>query len=129
MSFSEKIRKYAALQKRNIDEVITESLFDLSASVVISTPVDKGTLANSWKASTSAPADGVALEGDTINWSSVEDTVAASVGGVYYFVNNQPYAAVIEYEGHSEKAPAGMLRVNLENYGKMLDTAIGNVTN
>ena len=31
-----------------------------------------------------------------------------------FFVNNLPYAGRLEYDGHSEQAPKGMVRVNLE---------------
>ena len=42
MSFGDDIRKYAEKQKRNLDEVVVESLIDLSASVIIKTPVKEG---------------------------------------------------------------------------------------
>lgn len=125
MSFASDIRRYADKQKRNLDEVVMESLIDLSASVIIKTPVDEGILANSWKPSTNAPAQGVATNGNNEGqMREVEEIVAASVGETYYLVNNQPYAKDIEFFGHSDKAPQGMLRVSIENYQRFIDNAI-----
>lgn len=125
MSFASDIRKYAEKQKRNLNEVATESLIDLSASVIIKTPVKEGILANNWQATTDAPAVGVILNADNSGqMSSVELAIGASLGGVYYLVNNSAYARPIEFLGHSLKAPNGMLRISIENYQKFLDNAI-----
>lgn len=125
MSFASDIRKYAEKQKRNLNEVATESLIDLSASVIIKTPVKEGILANNWQATTDAPAVGVILNADNSGqMSSVELAIGASLGGVYYLVNNLAYVRPIEFLGHSLKAPNGMLRISIENYQKFIDNAI-----
>ena len=125
MSFANDIRKYAEKQKRNLDEVATESLINLSASVIIKTPVDEGTLANNWQPTTEAPANGVINNANNSGqMQDVENTIAASIGGVYYLVNNLPYARPIEFLGTSQKAPNGMLRISIENYQKFIDNAI-----
>lgn len=125
MSFGDDIRKYAEKQKRNLDEVATESLIDLSASVIIKTPVKEGILANNWQATTDAPANGVILDANNSGqMSSVEQAIGASLGGVYFLVNNLAYVRSIEFLGHSQKAPNGMLRISIENYQKFIDNAI-----
>jgi hypothetical protein len=127
MSFGSDIRKYAELQKRNLDEVVTESLINLSASVIIKTPVLTGFLANSWRATTAAPStSSAAYSSPDAQMAAIEDRLAFTLDrkGVYYLVNNQPYARPIEFLGHSQKAPAGMLRISIENYQKFIDNAI-----
>lgn len=133
MSFAEQIRKYAEQQKRRIDDIIAESIVNLSAAVIVQTPVDTGHLANNWQPTKDAPASGVVnaptqtpAQGmvDAAQMAEVEKTVAASVGGVYYLTNNLPYARRVEFEGWSLKAPQGMLRISIENYGNYLDNAI-----
>lgn len=126
MSFAAQIRQYADKQKKNIEQVAVKSLVDLSASVIIKTPVLDGILANSWIGSVGTPSQDVATSGDNSGQlERVEMAVAASIGDLFYLVNNQPYAHRIEFEGYSEKAPAGMLRISIENYQQYLDNAIG----
>lgn len=126
MSFASDIRKFAEKAKRGYAEVATESLINLSASIIIKTPVDEATLVNSWQPSTDTPSDStVEFSSATVQMSEIEDKVGLSIGaGFYYLVNNQPYAKRIEFEGHSDKAPAGMVRISIENYQKFIDNAI-----
>lgn len=125
MSFASDIRKYADKQKRNLNEVATESLVNLSASVIIKTPVKEGILANNWQATTDAPASSVILNANNSGqMQDVEQAIGASLGGIYYLVNNLPYARPIEFLGYSQKAPNGMLRISIENYQKFIDNAI-----
>lgn len=129
MSFGSDIRKYAEKQKRNLNEVATESLVNLSASVIIKTPVKEGILANNWQATNDAPANGVILNANNSGqMARVEEAVGASLGGTYYLVNNLPYARPIEFLGRSQKAPNGMLRISIENYQNFLDNAISQLT-
>lgn len=50
---------------------------------------------------------------------------ALSIGQTAYIVNNLPYAIPLEY-GHSTQAPAGMVRVTLTNFQRIVDEAIRN---
>lgn len=128
MSFAGQIRKYAEQQKRRIDDVVAESIVNLSAAVIIQTPVATGHLANNWQPTKDAPASGIVNGDNPAQMAEVEKTVAASVGGVYYLTNNLPYARRVEFEGWSLKAPQGMLRVSIENYSNYLDNAINKQT-
>ena len=130
MSFTSDMRKFAEKAGRGFDQVVTESLIDLTSSVIIKTPVDTGMLANNWRPSDGAPESGT-LDGpdDGSQAGKVERAVAASVGGVYWLVNNLEYAEFIEFDGHSEKAEAGMLRISIENYQNHINNAINNLDN
>lgn len=128
MSFGQQLRQYAEKQKRNLHDVAFESLLDLSASVIIKTPVADGHLVNNWQPTTEVPASGELDRDDLTATELIEKTkpvVSDAIGGVYYLVNNTPYAYDIEFLGHSkQKAPQGMLRVSIENYQQFLDNAI-----
>jgi len=43
-----------------------------------------------------------------------------SIGGVFYMINNVPYAQRLEYEGWSDQAPSGMLRVSIVEFNDRL---------
>lgn len=50
---------------------------------------------------------------------------ALTIGQTAYIVNNLPYAIPLEY-GHSTQAPAGMVRVTLASFQRIVDEAIRN---
>lgn len=132
MSFGDDLRKYAEKQKRNLRDVAFESLLDLSASVIIKTPVADGHLVNNWQPTEGVPASGELNRDDRSKNELVEATkpvISDAIGGVYYLVNNTPYAYDIEFLGRSkQKAPQGMLRVSIENYQQFLDNAIAGLS-
>jgi len=88
------------------EDMLRLSCAELSALVITRTPVDTGVLQNSWTAAK-----------NTIDFSNrggnfVETANSLDLGDTYSLGNGQPYVGVIEYEGHSQQAPAGMLRVS-----------------
>lgn len=128
MSFASDLRRYADAQKKNLKDVAAESLINLSASIIIKTPVDKGVAANSWQPTMSAPARGErVISGPASQLPEVQTTVTASIGDVYFLVSNLPYIRRLEYESWSEKAPRGMVRVSIEEYQNFIDQAIANI--
>jgi len=88
-----------------------------------------GRFRGNWQFSIDSPATG---ELDRIDPSGSE-TIAAllsqvqalTIGQTAYIVNNLPYAIPLEY-GHSTQAPAGMVRVTLANFQRIVDEAIRN---
>ena len=55
----------------------------------------------------------------------ISQVQALTIGQTAYIVNNLPYAIPLEY-GHSTQAPAGMVRVTLANFQRIVDEAIRN---
>ena len=107
-------------QQKAADRALRATYIDRLTAVVNSTPVDTGALRNSWfldmrpaysKLGTSSS--------DTLD---VADRVkeGKALGKTWYFYNNQPYAGRIEYEGHSDQASRGMLRVNIVSFSRKL---------
>ena len=54
----------------------------------------------------------------------IADTV---LGDTCYFVNNAPYALIVEY-GWSKQTPAGMARLTIETWDQFLRAAVDNVS-
>lgn len=88
---------------------------------ITKTPVLDGYLKASWNFATGAPDDTLqnksrnsirALNGGIHNFN---------VGEIGYFVNGQPYANRIEYTGHSQGAPQGMMRISIANWQEIND--------
>lgn len=55
----------------------------------------------------------------------ISQVQALTIGQTAYIVNNLAYAVPLEY-GHSTQAPAGMVRVTLANFQRIVDEAIRN---
>ena len=89
----------------------------VSTKIVSRTPVDTGLLRKSWtpaKNRTDASNSG----GDI-----AAVTNSLKLGDTFTLTNAQPYARVIEYEGHSPQAPAGMVRVSTAEWQQIVDEA------
>lgn len=88
-----------------------------------------GRFRGNWQFSLETPATG---ELDRIDPNGAE-TLAALIhqaqsmtaGQVAYIVNNLPYAIPLEY-GHSTQAPAGMVRLTVERFQRIVDEAARN---
>ena len=126
MSFTSDMKAYAEKAKRGFEDVVAESLVNLSSSVIVKTPILDGTLALSWRPTTAAPStSSTAFSTDSTQLAAIEDeTRLALEVGDYYLVNNQPYARRVEYDGWSDKAPRGMLRISVEEYQQFIDAEI-----
>lgn len=123
MSFTRGVFRWSAKADKAIKEFNAEIIFRLYASVIRDTPVLEGRLRGNWFPSMGKPSS---MVDDGFKGSQGEAT-KASVSRVEKFMldfdgskdfevfltNNLPYAARIEYDGYSAKAPAGMVRKNL----------------
>lgn len=77
-----------------------------------------GRLRNSWYVTTGTPSEGAGREPNKAGAESIAEMKKITTGGVCYLTNNLPYAVAIEY-GHSKRAPAGMVRVNVTRIAEM----------
>lgn len=83
---------------------------------VSKTPVLDGYLKASWNFAVGSPDE--TLQTNTRNsvFELNSGVKMFNVGEVGYFVNGQPYARRIEYKGHSQQAPAGMMRISIADW-------------
>ena len=57
---------------------------------------------------------------------SLEWAANLKAGGIYYITNNVPYIMRLEY-GSSKQAPAGMARITVAKWQRIVDGAVGAV--
>lgn len=85
-----------------------------------------GRFRSNWQLTIGAPAAGeideIESAGETIA-KIVAGAGDLSAGEVAYIVNNLPYAIPLEY-GHSTQAPAGMVRVTVADFRRLVEDAI-----
>lgn len=140
------LAKLAAKQKRNIEQVIRSVAFEVSSSVIETTPVDKGTAKGSWTPSLNKVPSTFS---ETKSKSGIQATARAGtvanrlqVGDTFYLLSNLVYMPVLEYggygtgsgatnkttrDGYSVQAPHGMVRIAIDNINKSLKEAIKDV--
>lgn len=108
-----------------VDRTMRGTLLGLSSRIIVGTPVDTGRLRHNWQASFKIPKDGELPGTDSMTPMSGAKTatMAMSVGDDFFLTNNLPYAYDIEYEGKSQQAPGGMVRVNVVALAKALRDA------
>jgi hypothetical protein len=136
-SFAEQIRSFGDGAKRKQTDVLRKASLDIFSRIIMRTPVDTGRLRGNWQATLERPATG---EVDLRDNSPVNDTGAgggAAIGAMtmtvlgaesptlFYLSNTLPYAARIEYEGHSRvQAPQGMVRRTLVEFQSIVEDAV-----
>lgn len=136
-SFAEQIRRFGDGAKRKQTDVLRKVSLDIFARVIMRTPVDTGRLRGNWQATLDRPASG---EIDRFDAGPVNDTGAGAGAAVsdmtvvvlgaesptmFFLSNTLPYAARIEYEGHSRvQAPQGMVRRTLVEFQGIVEDAV-----
>ena len=127
--FRADIRAFIKKAEGNIDLCLRKILFDMSYKIVTRTPVDTGRLRANWQFGVDTIPDGALESTDPSGYGTIAGLRSAMgeihAGHVHYFVNNLPYASVVEYGlypnpakkgtktagGFSLQAPAGMVRI------------------
>lgn len=122
LGFAEQIAMFGHKAKQKQDDLLRKASLDIFSRIIMRTPVDTGRLRGNWQATTSRPAGGEVDRDDPgpVNdngsggGSAVKDMTAIVLGAehptMFHLTNTLPYAAVIEYGGHSQQAPQGMVR-------------------
>lgn len=126
MSFSADIKKATEKYKKGYNDVVNISLFKLSRSVVFMTPVDEGRAQGNWFASLNSFNNQISNDTGP-QFAQIENITDEAAGSTFYLVNNLPYIGKLEFEGHSNQAPSGMVRVSIENFQQMLEETITNL--
>lgn len=135
--FGKQFRNGITKLQVDITKNLNQVAFDLFTNIihgssfdVPGTPIDKGELINNW-----FPA-----VGDSPDFSTTEELDISGLGSINRVIsliesnpfvdgdntitltNSLPYAYKIEYEGHSGQAPAGMVRVAVQDMKNKLES-------
>lgn len=96
---------------------IKKAFIGLSTDIIMDTPVLSGRLRNNWMVSVNKGSNKTTESTSNTAVSRV-NAVKFKLGDTLYLTNNLPYAERIEFKGWSNKAPAGMVRVNIIRWEK-----------
>jgi hypothetical protein len=118
--------RWAEKTKQTADQVVRSTLLQITEMVIMRTPVDTGRARGNWLPSLGSPASGEGSPdpGGTQTIQSALPVIRDATGDIYYLTNNLPYIRRLEYEGWSGQAPAGMLRVSVQEFERALRQAV-----
>lgn len=112
--------------KRRTEKTLREAYGDLFTAIIQDTPVDTGRLKGNWQVGINTLPGGETNNLDPDGGETVHNCIEVlggfKFGDYVFFVNNAPYAELIEY-GRSDKAPYGMVRINIVNFDAICDSA------
>ncbi len=128
-SFALSLAEFAEQAKEAIDSSLREIVIEVGASVIRMSPVDTGRFRGNWQFSIGAPEQGqldrLDKNGSAATAELANGAIQFKAGDTAYIVNNLPYAIPLEY-GHSDQAPAGVVRITLERFQQIVLEAIRN---
>lgn len=111
-----------SLQLSNFTNEATEELtrtqraiiFELAKSIVMDSPVDRGTFRGNWRFSFSPAQQQLDIQdkGGGATLAELQRFIDGFNGGTMWLLNGMKYGLMLEY-GHSKKAPQGMVRRNV----------------
>ncbi len=99
--------------------------------MILKSPVDTGRFRGNWQVAIESVPSGTLVIDDKSGTATIAKTTAVTLGlragQTITLVNNLEYARALEY-GHSKQAPAGMVRLTLQEFGAVVQKAASGVS-
>lgn len=126
-SFSAQLQQFAEQTKAKMDAIFQDVVIEIGESIIRLSPVDTGLFKGNWQMTVDTPASGHIENFDKEGSETIAKLVASAsrleAGQVAWIVNNLPYAIPLEF-GHSQQAPAGVVRVTLARFQEIVAAAV-----
>lgn len=122
-TFTLDVSKFVDKASKTADAEVRKICYDLVTGIILKTPVDTGRARANWFTSIGSPSVSVTASTDPSGSSSISSALGAiskATGNVLWITNNLPYIYRLEFEGWSKQAPAGMVRVTINDIARQL---------
>ena len=116
MSFSDDIRRFNEKAEKAATKVFRGTALGLMNKIIMRTPVDTGRLRGNWFSSINRPI--TQIDGNSEGYNQTASR--AKLGDSIFFVNNLPYASVIE-NGNKSRQPAGMIKTTIAEFRQVVE--------
>mgnify|MGYP006999136535 CR=1 FL=1 len=119
-TFTLDISRFIERTELAADVVIRKVCLDLFSDITMNTPVDTGRARANWFATIGAPSSTtVEYSGSpaSAGQGAIGDAAVAvsrATGNIFWISNNLPYIYRLEFEGWSNQAPNGMVRLAID---------------
>lgn len=126
-SFTSQLNKFQDKTAQKTVDVLRMSSLEVFKRLVLRSPVDTGRFLANWQTGVNETPDGMLdafdkTGGPTI--SNNDGTIAmARIGDSLFIVNNLPYAKKLE-DGHSQRAPQGMVAITVAEWDGIVADAL-----
>lgn len=118
MSIRTQLEAIAKKRMQDVSEIARVSIIRVGNRVITASPVDKGSFRNQWNTSINSISRDTSKPDSRGGADSINELASEisdlKLGATAYFTNPMPYGPRLEYDGWSEQAPNGMLRVNTD---------------
>ena len=125
-SFELQMKEFENMTTEKSELLFKKVCFDLSNSIIMDTPVDKGTARGNWQPDiNSIQNDVLEIEDKSGNVTVAKvasQTNNLKLGQFFTLTNNLPYILRLEY-GWSKKSPNGMLGINVMRFQNFVNQA------
>jgi len=127
-SFSAQMKAFENMTSEKATKVFKRTCLDLSSRIIKGTPVDSGRARGSWFPQINTfsdkinPVDDLDKSGSKSIARVSSTTNELKAGMTFTLSSNLPYIERLEY-GYSKQSPAGMARINLMLFDKILNIA------
>lgn len=120
MSFTSDIEKFKDKVEVATEKTFRGSILEIFASIIRRTPVKTGRARGNWQASLNRYANLAIFAKPVAAITRARTTASkAKTSDTVYMVNNLPYIKELE-EGSSLQAPAGMVRVTIAEWKRIV---------
>ena len=122
-TFKLDVSKFIDKASETADAEVRKICLDLLTGIVLKTPVDTGRARANWFTSIGSPSINVTESTDPSGSSTISNSLTAiseATGNILWITNNLPYIYRLEFEGWSRQAPAGMVRVTVNDITRQL---------
>lgn len=129
--FSLKIHKFVEKAGDNVKQVVRKAALDVTQQIMAKSPVDTGRFRANWNVAFGHVDTLTTPSTDKSGQKTVERVRIQLNGwdtplGDIFLTNSLPYAIPLEY-GHSQQAPAGMVRVTVAAWNGIVEQAANEV--
>jgi len=127
IGFGDALHDFAQECGVRFDKIVRKVCIDITRDLMLATPVDTGLARSNWffgNDPISTVGTVASKNGSPSIQRGLEWAAHLRAGGVFYIVNNVPYILKLEF-GSSEQAPAGMARITVARWQKIVDGAVG----
>ena len=116
------------IMQQQIEPAMRVSVVRIANSVITESPVDKGLFRNGWNTSINSISYDESRDEDRSGSGSIGElkatTLSWSIGDSLFLNNPSKYGARLEFDGWSEQAPNGFLRVNTAKWDKVVQEEV-----
>ncbi len=132
-TFARDVERFSKRSGVAVETIARSIVFDLFSAIIAGTPVDTGRARGNWQMTKGSGATGVLdrnggtepvdSPGALSDAASEAGSVRVEMGDTYHLSNNLPYISRLEYDGWSDQAPKGMVRINIARIKQIVKKA------